>query len=137
MKNMIVLGLLVMWGCDGGDDKGASEDASIQDSRTGDTAAADNSDNNDSAEDLPSGPAGLDGYCERYKECGGIFYATAEDCVEATVDYWGDCPQMQAALDAFGDCMIDIPCDDYDPDSYNPASTDCAAEWSDINDADC
>lgn len=136
MKNVMVLVLLSMLGCDGGDDKVSSEDedSSIQDTRTGDTAAAQDSGN---AADLPSGPTGLDGYCERYKECGGTYYATADDCVEATVDYWGDCPEMQAALDAFGDCMIDVSCDDYDPDSYNPASTDCAGEWSDINDADC
>ncbi len=87
--------------------------------------------------DADVGATGLEGYCERYKECGGTYYATAEDCVEASLSYWGDCPEMQAALDAFGDCMMAVPCEDYNPDSYNPANTECAEEWDGVYDADC
>ena len=104
-------------------------------STTADTA--DDTDSTDDTDDTNLGATGLEGYCERYKECGGTYYATAAECVEASLSYWGDCPEMQAALDAFGDCMMAVPCEDYNPDSYNPASTECADAWSDVYDADC
>ena len=135
MRSVMVVMLLAMLGCDGGDDKPDGDSpASPGDTTQEDTGVS--QDTGDSM-DVPAGPTGLEGYCERYKECGGTYYATAEDCVDATLSYWGDCPEMRTALDAFGDCMMDISCDDYNPDSYNPASTDCADEWSDVYDADC
>lgn len=84
-----------------------------------------------------SGPvlSGLERFCEAYKTCGGTYYATAQDCVDATLSYWGSCPSRRTALDAFGECMADVPCDSYNPDTYDPGNTDCAAEWEDINDA--
>ena len=53
------------------------------------------------------------------------------------MNHWGDCTEMQTALDVFGDCMMTIDCDDYNPDTYNPASTDCAEEWQGVRDASC
>lgn len=76
-------------------------------------------------------------WCDRWKECGGTIYETAEDCVEATYDYFGTCPDMQAALDAYAQCMIDVSCDTFDPDTYNPADTPCAHEWDIILATSC
>jgi len=74
---------------------------------------------------------GLAAYCgTRYFDCGGSYYSTPARCVSASTNYWGTCPSRMALLDAFSDCMMDVPCSSYDPDAYNPASTVCAAEWS-------
>ena len=130
----LIVGLL-MAGCD--DDKTDAPPESITDTAADTTDTTDTTTDTADTTEADLGPTGLEGYCERYKECGGTYYPTAEDCVEASLNYWGDCPQMQAALDAFGDCMMTIDCDDYNPDTYNPANTDCAAEWQGVYDADC
>ncbi len=78
------------------------------------------------------GETGLDAFCRRYFECGGTYYADEQDCIDASLDYWGECATRRDAQDAFGACMADIACDDYDPDAYNPASTPCAEQWSDL-----
>ena len=83
----------------------------------------------------PQPRTGLAGYCDYYKECGGTYYATAQDCVDASIEYWGDC--RQAALDIFGDCMMNIDCSEWNPDAFNPAGTDCSGEWSDVQQASC
>ena len=44
---------------------------------------------------------------------------------------------MQAALDAYGTCMVEVSCSDFDPDTYNPADTVCWREWEDILATDC
>ena len=107
-----------------------------------DTDAADDegdsdTDTTDDGGDGPVAVTGLQGSCEAYKDCGGTYYPTAQDCVDATLDYWGDCAGVRTALDAFGDCMMTLSCDDYNPDSYNPANTDCAEEWNDVRDSEC
>ncbi len=73
---------------------------------------------------------GLDGMCDHYKECGGTYYSSAQDCIDASIDYWGECEQD--TLDAFGDCMMTIECQDWNPDTYNPANTVCSEEWSHV-----
>jgi hypothetical protein len=78
------------------------------------------------------GEDGMDAFCRRYKECGGTYYEDQQACLDATYDYWGDCPSRKAALDAFGACMSEIDCDDWSPDAYNPSSTPCAAEWDQV-----
>ena len=72
----------------------------------------------------------FDGMCDHYKECGGTYYSTAQDCIDASINYWGECEQ--GTLDTFGDCMKTIDCADWNPDTYNPANTDCSEEWSHV-----
>ena len=62
------------------------------------------------------------------------YYADQDECIEAGTDYWGECAEVSEALDAFGACMADMACEDYDPDAYNPANTPCSEQWSDLND---
>lgn len=81
------------------------------------------------------GESGIEAFCRRYVECGGTYYADQQDCLDATVGYWGDCAEVTAALDDFGACMADIACDDYNPDAYNPANTVCAEQWGDVGSA--
>lgn len=74
--------------------------------------------------------------CEHSKDiCGASYYDTAQDCYDAGVDYWGTCSETLAALDAFSECMEAVPCEDYDPDSYNPANTPCSELWSALRSA--
>lgn len=86
----------------------------------------------DSGDSGGSGLFGLQRYCQAYKDCGGTYYATAQDCVDASLDYWGSCPSRRDALDTFGECMADVSCDSYNPDTYNPNNTECSAQWSAI-----
>lgn len=79
------------------------------------------------------GETGLDAFCRRYVECGGTYYADAQQCIDESLAYWGECASRRDALDAFGACMSEIECADYDPDSFNPASTPCAQAWDDLN----
>ncbi len=81
------------------------------------------------------GETGVEAMCRRVFECGGSYYADEDACIDAGVDYWGECAEVTAALDAFGACMSEVPCDEYDPDAYNPASTPCSEEWSDLGEA--
>ncbi len=81
------------------------------------------------------GETGLDAFCRRYVECGGTYYADEQDCIDQSVNYWGECAEVTEALDAFGACMSEIACDDYDPDAYNPANTVCSEQWGDVGDA--
>jgi hypothetical protein len=79
---------------------------------------------------------GLEGFCDHYVDCGGTYYEDAADCVGQSIDYWGEC--RRAELDTFGDCMKGLTCDEWgDPDVYNPANTDCAEEWSAVQQASC
>ncbi len=83
-----------------------------------------------------SGRTGLEGYCDHYVDCGGTYYADADACIDASIDYWGECRRDE--LDTFGDCMMDLSCDEWgNPDAYNPANTPCADEWSAVGDATC
>lgn len=82
------------------------------------------------------GESGLEAFCRRYVECGGTYYEDAQGCIDASYDYWGDCPSRKAALDVFGACMAEVACDDWNPDAYNPANTSCAAEWEGVGDSD-
>ena len=79
------------------------------------------------------GETGIDSFCRRYVECGGTYYAGEQACLDETFDYWGECPSRRAALDAFGACMSELDCSEWNPDAYNPGSTPCAQQWSDLN----
>jgi len=81
------------------------------------------------------GETGQEAMCRRAFECGSTYYEDEEACVQAGTDYWGECAEVTTALDAFGACMADMACEDYNPDAYNPASTPCSEEWGDLNDA--
>ena len=78
------------------------------------------------------GETGIDSFCRRYVECGGTYYADAQECMDASLGYWGECPSRRAALDAFGACMSELDCSEWNPDAYNPGSTPCAQQWSDL-----
>lgn len=78
------------------------------------------------------GETGLDAFCRRYVECGGSFYADAQDCIDQSLAYWGECASRRAALDDFGACMSEVACRDYSPDAFNPASTPCAQQWDQL-----
>lgn len=81
------------------------------------------------------GEGGLEAFCRRFFECGGGYYSDEQDCIDASVNYWGECAEVTEALDGFGACMSEIECDDYNPDTYNPASTPCSEQWSDVQSA--
>ncbi|MGH1343884.1 MAG: hypothetical protein ACRBN8_20165 [Nannocystales bacterium] len=81
------------------------------------------------------GEGGLEAFCRRFFECGGAYYSDEQDCIDATVGYWGECAEVTDALDGFGACMSEIACDDYNPDAYNPANTSCSDQWSDVQSA--
>jgi len=84
----------------------------------------------------PTARTGLEGHCDRYRECGGTYYESAAACIEATIDYWTECRRPE--LDAFGDCMNELACEVWgDPDGFNPADTPCNEEWEAITDANC
>lgn len=82
-------------------------------------------------------PAGVEAYCMRYFECGGAYYEDVDSCVAATTDFWGMCPARRTVLDAFADCMVTMPCEDYDPDAYDPAATPCGEQWQDVLNSSC
>lgn len=81
------------------------------------------------------GETGLDSFCRRYFECGGTYYSDQQECMDASTDYWGECAEVTEALDNFGGCMAELACDEYNPDTYNPANTPCSDSWSEVQDA--
>lgn len=83
----------------------------------------------------PAKATGLEGFCEHYFECGGSYYADVKDCVDRSESHWGACRRPE--LDAFGDCMMNVECKDWNPDAYNPASTPCANEWKAVGAKQC
>lgn len=87
------------------------------------------------AGDGPVTATGLEGFCEHYLECGGTTYATVDACVDDATSYWGDCARPE--LDAFGDCMMTIPCSKWAPEAYDPLATICADEWTGVTNAAC
>ncbi len=95
-------------------------------------AGADGSTGPTSGPGVLPGETGIDAFCRRYFECGGTNYVDEQDCVDQGVDYWGACPMRRMALDAFGACMSEIACEDYDPDAYNPNATPCARLWQEL-----
>lgn len=146
MKNRILFGTVValaaagaIAACGGetGDDPTPGADAgTVVDADAGTSSSGDAG--SGSGDAGPSGPTvrpGLEGFCDHFKECGGTYYGTAQACVDASIGYWGECRRTQ--LDAFGECMKTIACSDWNPDSYNPASTDCSEEWSEVRSASC
>ena len=104
---------------------GDSDDPALGDTQDSDPRVFDT----DPSVEPVEAPSGYAAFCERYLVCGGVFYDTAEACVEATLDYYGDCPEVRASLDAYGTCMLDVPCNTYDPDAYDPLDTPCAGAW--------
>jgi hypothetical protein len=68
-------------------------------------------------------------WCERWIECGGTWYETPQDCVDATYAYWGECEAVVSALDDFAECMVDVPCSAFDADTFDPAESPCAGLW--------
>lgn len=136
----------------GGSGDGDGNNGAISDAGTDDTSGGDT--NTDTSGDMSSmdtgadaigedaggddaegsGLQGLQGYCEYYFECGGTYYDDAQDCVDQSVDYWGECRRDE--LDDFGDCMLGLSCEEWgNPDAYNPSNTDCADEWSAISES--
>ncbi|MFO0667936.1 MAG: hypothetical protein U0174_28550 [Polyangiaceae bacterium] len=107
-------------------DSGSSSDGAF----AGDTSST-------SAEGGGGAPksTGLKGFCEHYFECGGSYYKDVDDCIQASVDHWKACRRPE--LDAFGDCMMGVECKDWNPDTYNPASTKCSSQWSSITQKQC
>lgn len=79
------------------------------------------------------GETGLDAFCRRYVECGGTFYADKQACMDASLNYWGECASRRMALDAFGACMSEMECTDWSPDLYSPSDTPCAQQWDDLS----
>ena len=78
---------------------------------------------------------GLEGFCDHYKECGGSYDATAQDCIDRSMRYWGDC--RRDLLDAWSECMKTIPCEGWNPDAYQPANVGrCEEEWQTLREAD-
>lgn len=75
--------------------------------------------------------------CEHGLECGGEYYDTAEECAQAGRNYWGECEAMLNALDAFGACILNVPCGEYNPDAYIPADIGCGAEYAGLGDVVC
>lgn len=127
----------------GGVDTSSEGESSTQASDAESTASSDTASTETSADESTgtgptSGPGvlpgetGLDAFCRRYFECGGTYYADEQACIDASLDYWGECAARRDAQDVFGACMSELECSDYDPDAYNPASTPCAQEWSDL-----
>ena len=117
----------------GGGDAGSEDTASGEDSRSNLPDAEVDATGDDSGGG-GGGAQGLQGYCEYYKECGGTYYADAEECVQESIGYWGECRQPE--LDAFGDCMMGLTCEEWgNPDAYNPSGTECGDEWQALNDA--
>lgn len=122
-------------------DAGETTDDSSESSGGAETTSG-TSDGESSTGEVPtSGPGvlpgegGLEAFCRRFFECGGSYYSDEQDCIDASVDYWGECAEVTEALDGFGACMSEIACDDYNPDAYNPASTPCSEQWSDVQSA--
>ncbi|MFP4600566.1 MAG: hypothetical protein ACLFVJ_20090 [Persicimonas sp.] len=107
-----------------------SNEATTPDATTPDAATADASEAGGS-----STRTGLEGFCDHYVDCGGTYYEDADACIDASIDHWGEC--RRAELDAFGDCMMQVDCDDWNPDTYNPANTECSEEWSAVSEASC
>lgn len=81
---------------------------------------------------LLPGETGLDAFCRRYVECGGTYYDGAQACIDESLGYWGECKSRRDALDAFGECMSNLDCSEWNPDAYNPGSTPCSQQWSDL-----
>lgn len=82
------------------------------------------------------GRTGLEGFCDYYIECGGSYYSDAQDCIDASLAYWGECRRPE--LDAFGDCMLaEFTCDSWNPDTYNPSGGACGEEWAALGNAEC
>ena len=71
-------------------------------------------------------------WCERWIACGGTWYETPQDCVDATYAYWGECEAVTAALDEFAACMLDVPCSDFDADTFDPAESSCSSVWEGV-----
>ncbi len=80
--------------------------------------------------------SGLEAFCSHYVDCGGTYYEDEADCVDASLSYWGECPSRREALDVFGECMAEIPCDEWNPDAYNPNNTVCAEQWQALGDSE-
>ena len=80
--------------------------------------------------------SGLEAFCSHYVDCGGTYYEDEADCVDASLSYWGECPSRREAQDVFGECMAEIPCDEWNPDAYNPNNTVCAEQWQALGDSE-
>ncbi len=119
-----------------------STDDTGESSTSGDAPTSDTGEVEGSTGEVPtSGPGvlpgegGLEAFCRRFFECGGAYYSDEQACIDASVNYWGECAEVTQALDGFGACMSEIECEDYSPDAYNPASTPCSEQWSDVQSA--
>lgn len=118
------LALVLVLGCNGSDG---------DDDEVTDDVITDGGGDDDDGGDLPR--TGQDGMCDHAIECGSTYYADAQECIDAGTNYWGEC--RQAELDAFGDCMIEMDCADWNPDAYNPGSTPCADLYGDLATSEC
>lgn len=124
---------------DAGGDVAESPDATTPDATTPDATTPDATTPDTAGDDTggegPGGRTGLEGFCDHYVDCGGTYYSDADACIDASINYWGECRRDE--LDTFGDCMMNVDCDDWNPDTYNPANTDCSEEWSAVRQASC
>jgi hypothetical protein len=82
--------------------------------------------------DGSTGGGGLAGFCADYIACGGTQYASAQDCINAALAYWGACRKPE--LDTFSDCMMTLPCSEW-VGGYIPGDTPCATQWAALENA--
>ena len=75
-------------------------------------------------------PAGLAAYCKLYEQCGGSYYASEAECVSKTDSWYGICAGSEAALNAYGDCMVaSVTCTSWNPNADPPGTVACGDEW--------
>ncbi|MDP2310490.1 MAG: hypothetical protein Q8P18_31015 [Pseudomonadota bacterium] len=153
MKLLLLLSFSLALGCalggkaadkSGDVDPEDTEDVDDTEDEDEDTEDEEDTDDEEDTEEEPTtGPGvlgdetGLEAMCRRFFECGGGYYENEEECMQASYDYWGECRAAEDALNALGECVANVDCDDYNPDSYNPSSVGCDDEWEDLGASDC
>lgn len=117
---------------DGATDAGATDAA--KDASAKDAAMADGGTKRDGGGPPPTA-TGLQGFCQHYFECGGTSYASVQACVTDAVNYWNACRRPE--LDAFGTCMMQVSCQDWNPAAYDPYATPCGTLWGTMVNKSC
>lgn len=115
----------------------ASESATSDDTTsTSDTTGTTEDPTSTSGDTTGIVQSGLEAFCSHYVDCGGTYYEDEAACIDASLSYWGECPSRRDAQDVFGECMAEIPCDEWNPDAYNPNNTVCAEQWQALGDSE-
>lgn len=117
---------------DAGKDSG-KKDAGVNDSGGKDAGPVDSGSKDSGGP--PATATGLQGFCEHYFECGGTSYASVQACVTDAVNYWNACRRPE--LDAFGTCMMQVSCQDWNPAAYDPYATPCGTLWGTMVQKNC